>query len=78
MDWTQIFTVFTIIITNLTTVIILYCHTDTKMEEHRRENNSKMEEHRRETSEILKGIREDIRDFHGKLCAIEERNKEKK
>ena len=26
----------------------------------------------------LQGIREDMRDFHGRLCAIEERNKEKK
>lgn len=25
----------------------------------------------------LQGIREDMRDFHGRLCAIEERNKEK-
>lgn len=26
----------------------------------------------------LQGIREDMRDFHGRLCAIEERNKERK
>lgn len=26
----------------------------------------------------INGIREDMRDFHGRLCAIEERNRERK
>jgi len=71
LDWTQAITVFAIIATNLGTIIALYVHTD-----------KKIEENRKETNEILKGIREDIkefhqglRDFHGRLCAIEERGK---
>jgi hypothetical protein len=27
---------------------------------------------------LIKAIHEEIKDFHGRLCAIEERNKEKK
>lgn len=66
MHWDQILTIFAIIITNLGTVIGLYLHTDSKMENNRKETNS-----------IIEAIRQDIRDFHGRLCAIEERNKGK-
>jgi hypothetical protein len=31
----------------------------------------------RHTDSILQGIREDIKDFHGRLCAIEERYRSK-
>lgn len=30
---------------------------------------------RRDVYAILKGIQDEMRDFHGRLCAIEERNK---
>jgi hypothetical protein len=64
MEWTQALTVFAIVATNLGTVIVLHCHTD-----------KKMEEHRMETQNILKGISEEMKDFHGRLCAFEERNR---
>lgn len=71
MDVTQVVTVMLVMATNLGTVIALYLH-----------NDKKIEEGRKETNEILKGIREDIkefhlamRDFHGRLCSIEERGK---
>jgi len=64
MDWTQILTVFAVIATNLGTIIALYCQMD-----------KKLDEHRRETTSILLGIQQEIKDFHGRLCAIEERNK---
>ena len=64
MDWTQVLTVFAVIATNLGTVITLYCQLD-----------KKLDEQRRETNDILKGIREEMKDFHGRLCAIEERNR---
>jgi hypothetical protein len=57
MDWTQVITVFAVIATNLTTVIVLYCHLDNK------------------TNAILTGMQMEMKDFHGRLCAIEERNK---
>lgn len=37
-----------------------------------RHMDNKMEENRRETIQILKAIQEEIKDFHGKLCKIEE------
>jgi hypothetical protein len=67
MDWTQILTVFAVIATNLGTVITLYCQLD-----------KKLDEHRRETTQILLGIQQEMKDFHGRLCAIEERNKDRK
>jgi hypothetical protein len=64
MDWTQVLTIFAVIATNLGTVITLY------MQMHK-----KFDEHRRETNEILKGIASEMKDFHGRLCSIEERPK---
>lgn len=57
MNWENVFTVFAVIATNLTTVIVLYCHQDNK------------------TTSFLKAIQDEMKDFHGRLCAIEERNK---
>ena len=64
MDWTQVLTVFAIVATNLGTVIILYMHLD-----------KKMDESKKETNDIIRSIQFEIRDFHGRLCAIEERKK---
>ncbi len=33
---------------------------------------------RRDILQLIRSIQEEIKDFHGRLCAIEERNKEKK
>lgn len=35
------------------------------------------DEDTKRTNDLLKAISDEIEDFHGKLCAIEERNKEK-
>ena len=45
-----------IIATNLGTVLTLYFQNDKKIEENRKETNS-----------ILEGIRQDMKDFHGRL-----------
>jgi hypothetical protein len=66
MDWTQVLTVFAVIATNLGTIIALYIQMD-----------KKLDDHRRETTMILMGIQQEMKDFHGRLCAIEERNKGK-
>lgn len=67
MDWTQVLTVFAVIATNLGTIIALYCQMD-----------KKLDEHRRETTSILMGIQQEMKDFHGRLCSIEERYRERK
>lgn len=70
MDWSQVIAIFAVIATNLTTVIVLFCHMDNK------------------TDKLICAIRDDIksfqmamanesRDFHGRLCSIEERYKNK-
>lgn len=63
-NWQPLIELFVVLATVVGTTVPLYIHTD-----------SKMMEHRKETNEILEAIRQDIRDFHGRLCAIEERNK---
>lgn len=65
MDWTQVLTVFAVIATNLGTVIALYIQSD-----------NKFEMHRKETGDILRGIQMEMKDFHGRLCAIEEKRKQ--
>lgn len=67
MNYEQILTVFAIIATNLGTVIALFVHSDKKMDVNRIQSDKKMEDNRRETNAILNGIREDIREFHGRL-----------
>lgn len=64
MDWTQVLTVFAVIATNLGTVITLYIQLD-----------KKIDENRKETADILRAIQLEMKDFHGRLCAIEERGK---
>jgi hypothetical protein len=64
MEWSHVLTVFAVIATNLGTVITLYLQLD-----------KKLDENRKETNDILRGIQAEIKDFHGRLCAIEERNK---
>jgi hypothetical protein len=53
MGIVEVITVFAVVATNLTTVLILYCQTDRKID----------------------AILQEMKDFHGRLCAIEERNK---
>lgn len=64
MDYSQCLTIFMIVATNLGTILTLYFQLDKKIESNRAETNA-----------IVEGIRQDLRDFHGRLCAIEERNR---
>ena len=63
-DWIPAVELLVVLVTILGSTIPLYLHTD-----------SKMEERDKRTEAILEGIRQDMKDFHGRLCAIEERNK---
>ena len=75
IDWVQALTVFAIVAANLGTVIGLYLHNDKKIECNRVELAELIKTNRQEANEILKGIHDDIKDFHGKLCMIEARGK---
>lgn len=39
--------------------------------------DKKLEDHRKEVNQIIKAIQHEIKDFHDRLCVIEERNKGK-
>ncbi len=64
MDWTQVLTVFAVIATNLGTIIALYIQLDRKIDENRKDTN-----------DLLRAIQSEMKDFHGRMCAIEERKK---
>lgn len=64
IQWQPIVELIVVLMTILGSTIPLYIHTD-----------NKLEEHRKETNQLIEAIRMDIRDFHGKLCAIEGRNR---
>ena len=106
MDWAQVLTVFIVIVTNLGTIITLYCHLDSNtnatleamrkdaeimrkdtnanfeamhketyalLETIRNETYANVDAIRKETNATVEAIRADLRDFHGRLCSIEER-----
>lgn len=58
-----------------TAVFIWYLRKDSKDDYIRLD--SKLEAWRAETNAIITAIREDMKEFHGKICAIEERGKGK-
>lgn len=64
MDLMQTIAVAGIIITNVVTIITLHIHLDNKTD-----SQLKI------TNELIRSIHEEMKDFHGRLCAIEERNK---
>lgn len=70
MDWPQILVV---IGANLGTTITLFLWVRSEAREEKAQTN----EDRRQMISLLKGIQDEMKDFHGRLCAIEERKKEK-
>lgn len=46
-----------------------------RQERWRQETYAQLEAIRTETKAVVEAIRADLRDFHGRLCAIEERNR---
>jgi len=66
IQWQPIIELSIVLFTILGSTIPLYLHTD-----------SKIAALHQTMHQTIEGIREDMRDFHGRLCAIQERNKEK-
>jgi len=63
MDWIQ---VITLMLSNIGFVTVLFLW-------NRSESRADNRELRASTEAILNGIRDEMRDFHGRLCSIEER-----
>ena len=68
MDWYQL---VALVLPNI--AIILWFRAESRSDW--RHLDAKMDAMQKETNSIITAIREDIKDFHGRLCAIEEKNK---
>lgn len=64
--WIPVIELAVLAFTTLGTTITLYMHSDSKMEEYKKESLS-----------LHREIINEMKDFHGRLCAIEERNRGK-
>lgn len=73
--WLPIMELVVIFASIVGVTVPLYIHTDYKMEQYRIEMRETMESNRQETNQMIRSIQEEMKDFHGRLCAIEERNR---
>lgn len=75
MDWTQVLTILggnmALFLWATRQARTDFLHLDRKLEENRKETQNIV----KESNSILKAIQDEIKDFHNRLCAIEERNK---
>ncbi len=68
-------TVLGVFIANVAMILPLFLWIRTESRNDWRQMDAKLEANHKETNELIKSIQEEIKDFHGRLCAIEERNK---
>ena len=68
MDWLQVLSLFL-----ANAGLILWFRSESKADW--RHMDAKLEVIRQETAAQIEAIRQDVKDFHGRLCTIEERNK---
>jgi len=74
-EYTAIITIIGVFIANAALILPLWLWNRSESRADVRNIDSKIESNRQETNAILQAIRDDIKDFHGRLCAIEERNR---
>lgn len=70
MNWEQVFAMIT---ANTALILTMFFWLRSESNSDRREAAND----RRDILNLIRGIQEEIKDFHGKLCQIEERNKQK-
>lgn len=75
MDMVQVLTVIGVAIANIGTTITLFIWSTNHSESIRKQISLQVEEQRRETNRLIEAIQMEMKDFHGRLCAIEERNR---
>ncbi len=71
IQWQPIIELSIVLFTILGSTIPLYLHTDSKLDGFEARNQSILEGIRQD----MKQFHEETKDFHGRLCAIEERNR---
>ena len=72
MEWTQ---VFALIGGNLALILPLWLWNRTESRADNRHMDAKLEANQKQVIELISAIKDEMKDFHGRLCAIEERNK---
>ncbi len=75
IQWQPLVELIVVLMTILGSTIPLYLHTDNKLSDAMSKSDAKLEASMSKIDLTLQAIREDMKDFHGRLCAIEERNK---
>lgn len=75
MDWPQL---LALIFGNAAIVIPLFVWNRTESRNDWRHMDNKLEIYKSETNALIEAIRQDIKDFHGRLCEIEQKNKNNK
>jgi len=77
MDFTQFITfIFSVVAISATNIgLFLWARSESRSDYRHLEANIKAMEG--STTAILQAIRDDIKDFHGRLCAIEEKHRSK-
>jgi hypothetical protein len=75
MDWTQLISITSVIVTNLVTIITLYVHLDNKTENRLAKMQDMMNQWQQRSENVVYQIQLEMKDFHGRLCSIEERSK---
>jgi hypothetical protein len=73
MEWVALITVLGMFIANATLIIPLFLWNRAESRADIRHMDAKLEA----TRELVRAIYDETRDFHNRLCAIEERNKSK-
>lgn len=68
MDWTQVLTVL-----GGNAALFLWASRQSRSDF--LHLDKKIDDNRRETNQIIKAIQEEIKDFHTRLCSIEEKSK---
>ncbi len=75
MDWAQF---ATFMIVNMVFTLTLWLWSRAESRSDLRNIDNKLEIHQKDVNQIINAIHQEIKDFHGRLCAIEERNKREK
>lgn len=75
INWIPVIELAVLAMTTLGTTVTLFMHSDSKFDRFTERMDQKLDENRKETYAMLNGIREEMRDFHSRLCLIEERRK---
>jgi hypothetical protein len=75
MDAMQALTVIGVAIANIGTTITLFLWATSRAAEDKRDLMTRASEDKMEITNLIRAIQEEMKDFHGRLCAIEERNR---